>query len=109
MNRYQAHGWKVIDFLSIKEESIIEYSPVAGSYAVLSCNNVYLICYNTYRKQWEFPAGQRENGETSKECALRELYEETGQMIKAINFIGLLKLQNIKEPALMKYNPVYMT
>jgi 8-oxo-dGTP diphosphatase len=58
------------------------------------------------REQWELPAGQREEGETSKACAIRELYEETGQMIDDMKFIGLLKLKNLSNGQ-DKYNPVY--
>ena len=82
------------------------YEPLAGSYAVIKCEGKYLMCYNTWRKQWEIPAGQREAHETPKECAIRELYEETGQTIEDLNFIGLLKSKNLSTGN-VKYNPVY--
>jgi len=62
---------------------------LAGSYAVIKCDDKYLLCYNTLRKQWELPAGQREKNETPKECAIRELFEETGQCVSKIDFKGL--------------------
>ena len=43
---------------------------------------------------------------TQKECAIRELYEETGQVVPDLNFIGLLKVKN-KMNGIMKFNPVY--
>lgn len=82
------------------------YNPIAGSYAVLKCAGKYLICYNTWREQWELPAGQREAHETPKECAIRELYEETGQIVHDLDFIGLLKVKNVSTGN-VKYNPVY--
>lgn len=64
------------------------------------------MCYNTLREQWEIPAGKREEQETPKECAIRELYEETGQTVENLDFIGLLKVKN-NSNGTVKYNPVY--
>ncbi|SDC64568.1 NUDIX domain-containing protein [Shouchella lonarensis] len=83
-----------------------QYQPVAGSYAVIKCQEKFLLCYNTWRKQWELPAGKRERGETTKACAIRELYEETGQVVTEMDFIGLMVVKNILNGTL-KYNPVY--
>ena len=58
------------------------------------------------RKQWELPAGQREENETPKECAIRELYEETGQSVLGLEFKSLLKVKNLFTDEI-KYNPVY--
>ncbi len=82
------------------------YDPLAGSFAVIKCNGKYLMCYNVWREQWELPAGRREGNETPKECAIRELYEETGQLVKGLEFKGLLKTKkSISQET--KYNPVY--
>ena len=102
------NGFKFLEFIRIKEVEINNYQPVAGSFAVLNCDGKYLFCYNIWRKQWELPAGRREEGETPKECAMRELYEETGQIVKDLEFKGLFKVGNIVDNSI-KYNPVYFT
>lgn len=83
-----------------------QYHPIAGSYAVVRCLGKYLMCFNTWRAQWEIPAGGREEHETSKECAIRELHEETGQKVTEMTFKGLMKVRNVKNETI-KYNPVY--
>ena len=101
-------GFVFLEFICINEKDIFNYQPIAGSYAVIKCEEKYLLCYNNWRKQWELPAGQREERETPKECALRELYEETGQIVTDLEFKGLLKVKNIMNGN-VKYNPVYFT
>lgn len=102
------NGFEFIEFIYTKEIEINSYQPLAGSFAVIKCEGKTLLCYNSWRNQWEIPAGQREDYETPKECAIRELYEETGQVVTDLNFIGLLKVKN-KMNGIMKFNPVYST
>ena len=106
LNATQNNGFEFLEFISIKEAEINHYQPVAGSFAIIKCEGKYLICYNVWRQQWEFPAGQREGNETPKECAIRELYEETGQAVADLEFKGLLKVKNTMNSAI-KFNPVY--
>lgn len=54
------NGFEFIDFLFVNETEIYNYHRLAGSYAIIKCDEKYLLCYNTLRKQWELPAGQRE-------------------------------------------------
>lgn len=106
MNLTQNNGFEFVEFIKIHENEIKRYSPIAGSFAVIKCEEKILMIYNKWRKQWELPAGKREEGETEKECAIRELYEETGQNIPDLDFLGLLKLKNSFNGEI-KYNPVY--
>lgn len=90
----------------MNEHELKNYSLLAGSYAVVRFDRKYLICFNTLRKQWEIPAGGRDDSETAKECAIRELLEETGQVVKDMEFRGLLKVR--KPDGAIKYNPIFM-
>ncbi len=106
MNVLKNNGFEFLDFLTPREEEIHQFDLLAGSFAVIKCNHNYLMCYNTWREQWELPAGQREEGETPEACAIRELYEETGQCVEKMVFKGLLKVKNLSNDT-VKYNPVY--
>lgn len=103
---FKNNGYKFLDYLDIKEDELKTLDSIGGSYIVIEVSEKYLICFNRYRKQWEIPAGQRESDETSKQCAIRELFEETGQTVSSLEFKGLLKSQNILKGCI-KYNPVY--
>jgi 8-oxo-dGTP pyrophosphatase MutT (NUDIX family) len=51
---------------------------------VVVCKGKYLICRATKsldsegREIWSIPKGQLDEGETTKQCAIREVFEETG-------------------------------
>lgn len=108
MNITKNNGFEFIDFIQANEEELHHFNPLAGSYALIKCEGKYLFCYNIWRKQWEIPAGKREESETPKECAIRELLEETGQHVEDLAFKGLLKVRNLINGT-FKYNPVYTT
>lgn len=106
MNTIKNNGFEFLDFIVVSEEEMENYAPLAGSFAVISCGDSVLMVYNKWRKQWELPAGGREGDESAKECAARELYEETGQTVSDLVFKGLLKLREISDGHI-KYNPVF--
>jgi 8-oxo-dGTP diphosphatase len=102
------YGFELLEFMRINEKDINDFHPIAGSFAVVECKEKFLLCYNTWRQQWELPAGQRETVETPKECAKRELYEETGQVVEDLEFIGLMKVSNTANGNI-KFNPVFFS
>lgn len=106
MVRTKNHGYEFVGFIRMEESELDNCSPLAGSFAVIECEGKYLLCYNKWRQQWELPAGKREANETPKECAIRELYEETGQRVDDLGFLGLLKMKRISDQT-VKHNPVY--
>ena len=99
-------GWKLIEYIDIKEEDIQQYQNVTGAYAILKVADKYVIGYNDWRQQWEFPAGGIDAGETPRQAAIRELYEETHQRNEALKFKGLFKVEDAKGN--MKYQAIFI-
>jgi 8-oxo-dGTP diphosphatase len=52
-----------------------------------------LFVFNAWRKLWELPAGLIEPGETPEAAGLRELAEESGQVVPALTYAGLALLR----------------
>lgn len=99
-------GWKLMEYLDIDEAEICKYPNVTGSYAILRIKDKYVIGYNGWRKQWEFPAGGIDEGETARQAAARELYEETHQRNEDLEFKGLFKVEDAK--GIIKYQAVFV-
>ena len=98
-------GWCLLEYLPVKEEEIESYDNVTGAFAIICVQGKYLIGYNRYRKQWEFPAGRIERGETARQAAGRELWEETHQRNYELEFRGLFKIQ--KPDGEIRYQAVF--
>jgi 8-oxo-dGTP diphosphatase len=84
------------EFMDIPEDRVemekLKY-PLTHALVVAKNKNGYLLTYNTWKKHWELPGGILEKGETLRQCAEREMFEETSQIAKKIEFIGLMKFK----------------
>lgn len=98
-------GWTLLEYINTAEKDIDKYENVTGSYAIIQVGGRLLIGYNRYRKQWECPAGGIEKGESPRQAAIRELYEETHQTQTELDFKGLFKVRDAK--GVVKYQAVY--
>ena len=73
-----------------QKREIIEHPGAVAILAITNENRVLLV--KQYRKAiekalWELPAGKLEQGESPKECAIRELKEETGYSTSNVKLI----------------------
>lgn len=85
---------ELIEYYNIEEEQLYKnpYGTPSSSFVIIDINGKFLLGFNKYRNQWEFPAGKIENGELAIDAAKRELYEETHQKVDALEFCGMFKI-----------------
>ncbi|SMC47034.1 NUDIX hydrolase [Kibdelosporangium aridum] len=60
-----------------------------ASLVVVMHANTVLMLFDSWRKQWELPGGMREQGETARQAAVRELHEETGIRAMDLTFVAV--------------------
>ena len=68
------------NILNISENNIQNYNNLTGAYTILTISGKFLIGYNKWREQWEFPAGRIKKRENARQAAVRELFEGTHQI-----------------------------
>lgn len=105
---YIAHnksGWSLLEVLQIQEDDLYQYHNITGAYLIVTIKGNLLVGYNSWRKQWELPAGGIDKDETPRDAAIRELYEETHQVANNIIFKGLAKVKT--RDGIIKYQAVY--
>jgi 8-oxo-dGTP diphosphatase len=67
--------------------------PLPGSVIAVRHSQDFLLVYHHTRQRWELPGGHIEEGESPRDCAVRELLEETGQSVECLAFEAVLKLR----------------
>lgn len=89
-------GNALLKFFPLENEKTLEqtvYSPLTASLVIAEYNGNVLLVFNKYKQHWEFPGGVIETCESPRECAVRELMEESGQASQELDFAGIAKIQ----------------
>ncbi|MBD2848685.1 NUDIX domain-containing protein [Paenibacillus sp. IB182496] len=81
------------EFIKTKEDQFdnIDINPITHALVVAKNKDGFLLLFNSWKKNWELPGGMIEAGETLRDCAEREMFEETNQIPERIEFRGLMK------------------
>lgn len=89
------NGDKLIEFRAGKQPTVLSDYPdlaITFSCVIAKYQGRALFVYNPWRKEWELPAGNIKTDETPHDAGVRELAEETGQKVSALNYKGLCLL-----------------
>lgn len=86
-----AKGNELLEIIQVTEDFAEKsYSPVNHALVVVKIGNEYLMGWNHWRKNWEIFGGCKEEGESIRECIVREAYEELGLKDVKYEYLGLM-------------------
>lgn len=73
-------------------ESDFDTYTVSFTVLAVKYRSDYVVVYDRYRQNWEVPGGGIEVGESVRECAVRELFEESGQVARELKLNGIINI-----------------
>ncbi len=74
--------------VKLGNEESLQIEDSNESIVFLYYNDNLVMIFDSKRKAWAFPSGQREKGETTLECAIRETFEKAGAVLENAIPIG---------------------
>ena len=86
-------GIAFLEFSRIPESELDSdiYKPLLITFVAIRHARDFLLVHHRQRQTWELPGGHIEEGESARDCAVRELFEETGQRVEHLDFKAVLK------------------
>ncbi|HEY32680.1 MAG TPA: NUDIX hydrolase [Dehalococcoidia bacterium] len=87
------HGIELLKYSQIPESELASdiYKPLLITFMAIRHENNFLLVHHRERQTWELPGGHIEGAESARDCAVRELLEETGQRAEHLDFRAVLK------------------
>ena len=92
-------GQQLARFVAFHEVSESDHATVAQpifSIALARSAQGVVLVFNRYRQVWELPGGLIDPGETPRDCAARELVEESGCVARNVVWLGLIEVEDGK-------------
>jgi 8-oxo-dGTP diphosphatase len=96
---YDRAGNALTGFRSGAEDELVRPAgPLAmpASLVVVIHANAVLMMFDSWRRQWELPGGMREQEETARQAAVRELHEETGIQAVELTFVAVAEFDLVE-------------
>jgi len=86
-----SRGNELLEVIEVsEEEAMAKYAPVNHALLIVKIGEEYLLGFNKWRQDWEIFGGCMEEGETLRECIIREAKEELGLQDVEFTWLGLM-------------------
>ena len=87
------HGIALLEYSQIPESELESgiYKPLFITFMAIRHARDFLLVHHRERQTWELPGGHIEGAESARDCAVRELFEETSQSVEHLDFRAVLK------------------
>ena len=87
-------GNQLLEFERHTEATLVSVAQLTHAVVVARRDAAHLLVFSRKRQWWELPGGAIERGETARQCAVRELQEESGVAcgVESPRFVGTLKI-----------------
>jgi 8-oxo-dGTP diphosphatase len=82
---------RLVSVIDIDESALHAFSPVTFALVIARGAAGFLLVLNSRRHVWELPGGIIEPGESARDCAVRELLEESNQCVRSLRWRALLQ------------------
>lgn len=88
-------GTQLLDVISASDEQFVpqQYSPLVASLVLAVHDNRILVVYDRRKEHWELPGGSIEPPESARQCAIRELSEESNQQVADLGLIWVIRFR----------------
>jgi 8-oxo-dGTP diphosphatase len=86
-----AHGDQLLEILPMEEHELPAHQPLTHALVVAKSAAGTLLVFNVRKNHWELAGGMIDPGETARQCAHRELREESGQTCADLHFVGAMR------------------
>lgn len=93
-----ARGNELLEVIQVEEEQAMkQYQPVTHALMVVKVGEEYLLGWNHWRKNWETFGGCIDEGESLRECIVREGFEELGLKDVEYTWLGLMHFKLVPD------------
>ncbi len=90
-----ADGHQLVEVIELPEGELTTLIPLPLALVIARHADKTLLVFNRHKGHWELPGGMIDDGETPRAAAVRELFEETGQLCDArsLAFVGAARFR----------------
>jgi 8-oxo-dGTP pyrophosphatase MutT (NUDIX family) len=83
---------RFVAFHEVAESGASRFIPLTHAVVILARADEFLLVLNRRTQAWELPGGLIDPGESPRDCATRELREETGLSVASLRWRGVTEL-----------------